>query len=162
MTVIQSTIVISLLIFVTFSDACHPQCSYACDDPVCPAECHAQSSKPKCTVSCNNSFVPIQGQCNFKCSNVVNITNVCESDSCPLVETLCTQLICIDLPRTVTCTVLCEAPTAGWVCNKPKNCRQPICELQCEKPACEYSNGTRQICSILFIFIVNTILKVFL
>lgn len=146
----------------SISIACHPECSYMCDDPVCPAECYAKGYAPKCSLSCNNSYIPIQGQCNYKCTTVVNSTNSCETDSCPMAEIICTNLFCTNLPHGILCNILCEAPTAGWVCNKPKNCRKPICELQCEKPACEYSNVTRQLCSILFIIMTNIILKVFL
>jgi len=136
--------------------ACHPECRYLCDDPVCYPTCVAKVEPPRCTVNCNSCFIPEPGQCNFHC-NSVSLSNgdFCEADSCPIAETLCSELVCSNLPNGVTCSVLCEAPVSGWHCVEPTHCKKPICKLQCEKPACEFAGQSKILWSlILFIFLV--------
>lgn len=117
---------------------CHPECRYACDDPVCNAICVAKVSKTNCVVQCNSSFTPSVSQCRYSCTTSLS-PNQCEADQCPVADIKCTQLTCSNLPQHTGCQILCEAPITGWLCKKPINCPLPRCELNCEHPACEYS-----------------------
>ena len=102
---------------------CHPECRWACDDPVCLAECKIWTEPPVCV--CENPLItPV---CRVECP-----ADQCESDACPSCETRCD-------PNTACGNILCEAPVANWACRKPSNCSLPRCELVCEQPACEYS-----------------------
>lgn len=142
-------------LFVYVAQACTPMCRYACDDPVCPAICSAKANAPNCTIQCNNAFIPNEGQCTFKCTNFFNTTSQCPSETCPAVEIKCSEVVCSNLPSLTVCNILCEAPTSGWVCTKPKFCKQPICQLQCEKPACEYNTAKKMdIKFTLFLLII--------
>ena len=59
---------------------CHPQCSWKCDDPHCPAICDPVCEPPKCHTSCAE---PKNAICDVKCEkpecevfkNVNSITN---------------------------------------------------------------------------------------
>lgn len=126
-------ILLLLALVTSGASGCHPECRWACDDPVCPASCSPQCASPACIIAnasnlvCN-SVVP---RCTILCA-----PNQCESDSCPACEIQCD-------PPPVMCadgTILCEAPVCAWQCNKP-DCRRPLCELQCEHPACEALSG---------------------
>lgn len=118
-----------VFLLVAFSVAAHPECRWACDDPVCSAICNPVCAAPVCQVQCD---VPGTAQacgqpiCSTRCP-----PDQSEADSCPACETVCQPLPC-------ACHVLCEATNCSWSCRKPGNCRQPRCELQCERPACEY------------------------
>jgi hypothetical protein len=104
---------------------CHPECRWACDDPVCLAECTSFTEPPVCT--CENPLItPV---CRVECP-----PDQCEAESCPNCVTLCD-------PNTACGNILCEAPVAYWACRKPRNCPLPTCELQCEQPACEYQGN---------------------
>ena len=43
---------------------CHPQCSWKCDDPHCPAICDPVCEPPKCHTSCAE---PKNAICDVKC-----------------------------------------------------------------------------------------------
>ena len=43
---------------------CHPQCSWKCDDPHCPAICDPVCEPPKCHSSC---LEPKAAICDVKC-----------------------------------------------------------------------------------------------
>ena len=126
------------------TDGNPPNCSYTCDDPICPAVCSATCASPNCTVSgCPSSTcqTPI---CFTQCLPLVNQSI---SDSCPSCETVCLPPQCS--PVNVNCTVLCEAPVCGWSCRKPavQDCNI-TCQLNCDMPAaCGYSDASR-----LFVF----------
>lgn len=141
---IQFKICIILLFFIPLRLCCHPECRYACDDPVCSAVCTAVISKPACMVQCNSSFVPSRSQCKFSCNQHLTSNDQCESDHCPMAETQCTSLTCTNLPQHVGCQIVCEAISSSWLCKKPTNCRLPICELMCEHPTCEFSSGNKK------------------
>lgn len=110
--------------------ACHPECHWACDDPVCQAVCQPICDVPVCILV--NASNPVcdsyQPSCAVQCP-----PNMCEADACPNCETICQ-------PPSSLCndgSLLCEAANCTWQCRKPTNCVYPQCELQCEHPACE-------------------------
>lgn len=113
-----------------FASACHPECHYACDDPVCLAICETVCEAPACEFNQTCGYSP---SCSVQCP-----LDMCESESCPVCETVCAP------PPSETCgQILCEATSCSWKCRKPFNCPKPLCELQCEQPACAYSaSGT--------------------
>jgi hypothetical protein len=126
---------LSLLpIFVALStgQACHPECSYQCDDPVCPAACSPVCLPPVCSRCLNHSGVledcVATDQCYTRCP-----ADQCEAEQCPACETLCPTGICRDAPD---CVIQCEATQCGWRCTLPLDCPLPVCVLQCEAPAC--------------------------
>ena len=124
---------IILFTFVTFAFAAHPECRWACDDPICSARCAPVCQPPACQVQCTAPHT-----CSVtrpSCSNRCNTTDQSESDSCPYCETICLPLACPG------CDILCEAPICQWTCVKPDKCPKPRCELQCERPACEASSA---------------------
>ena len=127
-----------LLIFFSVGESCHPQCRYACDDPVCNATCAPVCVVSECIFENTCDYSPV---CTVRCPE-----DQCESDSCPACETICepsTHLECGD--------PLCNALNCSWACEKPTNCPLPRCELVCERPACEYSSAsTIQTFSLLF------------
>ena len=102
---------------------CHPECHWACDEPVCFAECMIVTEPPQCTCA-NPLIIPI---CRVDCT-----TDQCEMEQCPACETICTS------PDSSCGDIQCEQTQASWACRKPSSCPQPTCELMCEKPACEY------------------------
>jgi hypothetical protein len=123
-----------LIVILDVVNGCHPECTWACDSPVCLAVCHPVCQPPICEVCLNTtsqSCVSVS-QCNILCP-----IDMCESDACPQCETVCPDL-CRGTPN---CTVLCQAPECSWQCSKPLNCPYPQCLLQCEQPACEYSGA---------------------
>lgn len=111
---------------------CHPECRYACDDPVCPAVCETVCETPACEFNQTCGYSP---SCEVRCP-----LDMCESDSCPACETICNP------PPSEACgDVLCEATNCTWRCRKPTEaeCRKPLCEIVCERPACEYASSNR-------------------
>lgn len=125
-----------IVVLAAHAAAAHPECRYACDDPVCAAVCRPVCAPAACQVQCPAPWT---------CTAAARCRNVCaaqqdasELESCPMCETLCDAL-----PAHCTaheCAPLCEAPQCSWLCEKPAHCPQPRCELQCEQPACA-SNG---------------------
>lgn len=111
------------------AQACHPECRWQCDDPVCTAECAPVCAKPVCTTVCENEVPCRAPACHVRCPN-----EQCEADSCPQCETVCEPPHCSAAAG--HCTVLCEETSCDWKCRKPSNCARPRCELQCEAPAC--------------------------
>lgn len=129
----------SLLLMVVVSatmsvvHACHPECRWACDDPVCVAQCEPVCEEPRCEINCGGTDVRCQvPACSVRCPAV----DMCESDTCPQCETVCQPPICLPLEAGAECAPLCEAPRCTWQCHKP-TCEPPRCELACERPACE-------------------------
>ena len=131
---------LNLYIFIHFfvvSLACHPECRYQCDDPVCPAKCQAICSQPNCNILYkvgDGNFTVLDGfspNCNCQCTN-----DGCEADQCPQCEALCEEFT--SCPEGAICEIQCLPIQANWYCEKPTNCPKPICELSCESPACAY------------------------
>jgi hypothetical protein len=141
-----------LLLLLAGASACHPQCRWACDDPVCTAVCAPHCQPPRCQVQCdNNATLAIDDDglggnglycsppsCTVRCPQ-----DMCENEMCPQCETVCLPLACSPhhVAQQAQCQVLCEAPQCDWQCRKPaigeNGCHSPRCELQCERPACE-------------------------
>lgn len=111
--------------------ACHPECRWQCDDPVCPAACEVTCTDACSTGPCDDqectceSFTePVVGECTPPLSQQCTICNIeqtgrrCEKPN----------------GERCTCELDCEQQ-CFWECQTP-NCRKPTCELQCEQPAC--------------------------
>ncbi len=113
-----------LLLLLTVAIAQTPNCTWQCDDPVCPAMCRPICLPPACAYT-NCSFGSATPACRVTCEedggNAV--------DACPVCETQCN-------PPPAPCVIQCEMTQCSWECNKPMFCPKPTCELQCELPAC--------------------------
>lgn len=159
---------ILLLFFVVVSFACHPQCRYLCDDPVCEADCKVFCREPNCIYQCVG-FPPTENPCpgqTPKCETFCNVTqDTCESDSCPMCTTICEEPTC--QRDGYFCGIVCPPPDCAWKCFLPTNCREPICQLQCDQPACELppnstyklyvAAGTAQTANLLLLFFLTLI-----
>ena len=117
---------------------CHPQCSWKCDDPHCPAICDPVCEPPKCHTSCaepRNAICDVKcekPECEIKCPD-----KGCEMFDCPKCVTVCKQPHCVthcQAPKP-ECEAVCEEPKCDWKCHKPQ-CPKPKCELVCENPSC--------------------------
>jgi hypothetical protein len=117
---------------------CHPQCSWKCDDPHCPAICDPVCEPPKCHTSCaepRNAICDVKcekPECEIKCPD-----KGCEMFDCPKCVTVCKAPHCVthcQAPKP-ECEAVCEEPKCDWKCHKP-NCPKPKCELVCENPNC--------------------------
>jgi hypothetical protein len=117
------------LILFSVGDSCHPQCRYLCDDPVFNATCSIVCVKPDCIYDQTCDYSPA---CTIQCPE-----DQCESDSCPACETICQPSTHIECGQP-----LCAPPNCTWSCVKPTNPPPIRCEVQCERPACEYSSGS--------------------
>lgn len=127
------SILLFLLLLPSVVLSCHPQCRWACDDPVCQAECYSVCQPPKCDVQCTGGGGT---NCSPNCWIHKN-ADQCESETCPQAEIKCAQLTG---EACTGCQVLCEPPVCSWHCIKPiYHCKEPTCVLQCERPACEYN-----------------------
>lgn len=140
----MSTCAFSLLIvLLTFTHclACHPQCKWLCDDPVCSAVCEPECQAPRCEVTCLNTTADPRSVCSHPiCWTTCGDTmNQCESDNCPQCETRCGRLYC---QPSYTCQIQCEMPQCGWKCRKPDSCPKPQCQLMCEQPACKLEESS--------------------
>ena len=142
-----------LIIFSSFSllvvGACHPECRYACDDPMCLAICEPICEEPRCEF---NQSCPYTPQCHVVCPQ-----DMCESDTCPACETHCNP------PPVEACgSPLCEARNCDWKCRKPTEaeCPKPECQLTCEQPACEYTGSASHLVGlsgmVLFMVVLFT------
>jgi len=125
------------LLFALASAACHPECRWACDDPVCHAACTPACAPADCRVCTNGTdcrALPWPFACTTRCP-----ADQCESDACPACETVCPD-VCGAAPG---CAIECAAPQCAWRCALPAACAAPRCELACEAPACPASGATR-------------------
>ena len=123
--------------------ACHPQCKWLCDDPVCPAKCHPVCARPKCQMDCKQSEC---AKCEVHCEEPVCSVRcpkqMCELEGCPSCETVCRPAVC----RTTctapepNCSPLCEKTKCAWKCKTPTLCPKPKCQLTCEQPGCTEDN----------------------
>ena len=129
----------NMILFVTSTETqCHPQCSWKCDDPHCPAICDPVCEPPKCHTSCaepRNAICDVKcekPECEIKCPD-----KGCEMFDCPKCVTVCKQPHCVthcQAPKP-ECEAVCEEPRCDWKCHKPA-CPKPKCELVCENPNC--------------------------
>lgn len=122
----------------TLQTQCHPQCSWKCDDPHCPAICDPVCEPPKCHTACqepHNAICDVKcekPECEIKCPD-----KGCEGLDCPKCVTVCKQPHCVthcQAPKP-QCEAVCEEPKCDWKCRKPE-CPKPKCELVCENPNC--------------------------
>ena len=127
---------------------CHPQCSWKCDDPHCPAICDPVCEPPKCHTSCaepKNAICDVKcekPECEIKCPD-----ESCETIGCPACTTTCKPLHCVSHCQILDpngpshcqapipeCSTSCEPIKCDYKCHEPV-CPEPICELQCEQPS---------------------------
>ena len=129
-------------------------CSWQCDDPTCVPHVIPMCKQPNCTIMCD---VGNPALCNTpRCRPLCPGDQVPDED-CPACETVCDAPQC---PITHTnCTILCEAINCSW---KSLKCtpRRPICNVQCEQPACEYVSGASANAVFpLFLFVFLALIK---
>lgn len=132
--VVVVVLLLLLVLTTTTTLACHPLCTYQCDDPVCLADCHPVCRAPNCSLTCTNPTDVSHcssPNCNVECP----AADQCESDECPACSTLCAPVHC--LTRSANCTIQCTETVCGWECVKPTDCPLPTCQLQCDQPACQ-------------------------
>lgn len=110
-------------------------CPWQCDNPVCHPLCEPVCQEPNCIATCPNpgdtcAYAPV---CYTVCPPTVNTSLV--TLQCPSCETLCTEI-----PQSAgcpnTCFIACAPTNCAWRCVKPPVCPKPVCELQCNPPAC--------------------------
>lgn len=126
-------IALFLALAVTQIWACHPECSWSCDNPICAADCWPVCKPPVCANQCVDYHDLIhcaEPVCETRCP-----ADQCESDECPACETVCDPLRCTDKAKG-HCAPICEETECTWACQKPKDCPKPTCEQTCEEPAC--------------------------
>lgn len=115
---------------------CHPECTWQCSDPICPALCEINCNEGCSTTACDNA--------GCTCSSFIDTSiNNCPAplDSpCPVCDVTEKGQGCQNLQGdSCQCELSCEQ-YCTWDCQTPNNCPKPTCELQCEKPACEANN----------------------
>jgi len=123
----------ALLLFVSFVAACHPECRWACDDPICYAVCLPNCEPPTCSYACPEEGALCRGtqpSCSTRCPD-----DQCSSEQCPVCETICNppSTLCVN----EGCSIECGPTNCSWSCSKPTTCSLPTCQLSCEAPACE-------------------------
>lgn len=140
MKVIFALVLLFVTLAATEATKCHPECRWACDDPICPAVCHPICERPRCQMQCQETQC---AKCTVHCERPVCSVrcpkDMCEKESCPKCETVCSPAQChttCQAPEPV-CSPVCEETRCDWKCRKPENCPKPKCQLQCQKPACE-------------------------
>lgn len=112
--------------------ACHPECQWMCDNPICNPICTPVCQDPVCAVSCSSGS---PDNCSTPRCEIVCPGDACEKDDCPTCETVCSQISC---PPGHECAPLCEPTNCAWSCiaPPPSICPKPSCVLSCESPAC--------------------------
>ena len=146
-----------LFYLFTFINCCRPNCSYECSTPICYATCEPICLTPICSACINiTGSSPVcshTSECYINCP-----INQCEDVSCPQCETICNEHICDNIPN---CYLECMETQCSWECRVPNiiECPEPVCELFCNRPACEYSNSIKNRISIL-LFIITIIINI--
>lgn len=119
------------------TNACHPQCTWQCDDPACPAICEANCTDTCPTSSCDNAGCTCE---SFSEAKLNNCTPPLES-ACPTCEAIQSGINCQkNNGQECSCNISCELTSCTWDCQTPSNCPKPKCELQCEEPTCQKSD----------------------
>lgn len=162
---------------LTFSQSCHPECENDCNTSIiCPAVCIAITKPADCQIVCvPSSYVLYVGQCEFSCYQFYNTSlGQCELSGCPVVETKCSPLTCVNIPFNVACQIECQAPQSSWLCTSPipsttnDKCRYtitpPDCasSWSCDSPACEFVSHASSITNAPLIIKYGLILTVLL
>ena len=137
-----------LLLCVSASFACHPECTDSCNvNHTVAARCSPICAEPNCNYNCTipnfncETYVP---ECEVRCP-----PDQCESDNCPACETVCTPAtVC----ETHNCTLLCEATNCAWSCTTPAVELADGCVWNCENVTCSSAarNGLIALVVILF------------
>jgi hypothetical protein len=132
----MKTLVFLLFIFLVRGSL---DCTYECDDPVCPATCEPLCKPYNCSFICPHGRVcDEKPDCEVSCNN----TGADPSSECPLCEVQCDTEPPQSCPH---CSVLCAEIECGWgECAKPF-CTPPLCQLQCPRPACEFVAAGRRL-----------------
>ena len=146
------------LFFIQLCLADLPECRWVADDPICFADCFPICKPAECTYQCKNDDPPrrcFAPTCKTDCRAAVNSS---VTTAPPMCETKCDPLICLTNEKG-NCQILCEAPNCGWLCDKPNNCQPPRFELQCEKPAFEFSGSSKNAltATMILVALINLI-----
>lgn len=119
------------------ASACHPQCSWQCDNPTAAALCTPTCADPVCQVLCEEPTDPaVVVTCEAPNCIVQCPLDMCESDACPVCETVCGPPVCTPAD-VVACATVCQATNCSWTCVAPIDFPLPTCVVACEKPACD-------------------------
>jgi hypothetical protein len=118
--------------------SCHPECRWACNDPMSLAACTPVCDPPNCTIEwrdAENNVVNTPVGCEFTVdAKIVCPEDMCETENCPTCETVVQPLqACPGFTSTVTCV----STSCVWDCQKPLNPTEPDCELKCQTPTCD-------------------------
>lgn len=111
-------------------------CSWACTNPVCAAECRPICAAPQCEYQCTApDTCQFEPSCRIECPP---FDPVAPQEQCPVCETICNPAP----TQCGNCSALCTNISCDWQCRRPNPCPAPVCELQCESPACAYVAST--------------------
>lgn len=138
----MTLLLLLLLSYTVFT--CHPECSWQCDSPTCPAVC-STSCLP---YNCSRCFIDPNTNETVDCKKIAvgcSITcpsDQCETDFCPQCSISCNAGLC---QGESNCIILCHELQCGWSCRKPTDCPYPLCQLNCEQPACEVSSDSESL-----------------
>jgi len=118
-------ILLIIILFVNFSNSCHPVCSFTYNNISFPAHRHHHHH------SCNNDPVPM---CHLEIIGNNTYFAKCKPKcSIPNCQTQCQQL------DPALCHVKCEPPSCRTICPKDQ-CETegcPMCENVCDQPICK-------------------------
>jgi hypothetical protein len=120
------------LFFVSFTTACHPECTSTCSSTVCPAVCDILAKPINCSIRCVNA-AHVNSCRPVECRFGPVPRDQCEQDSCPQLEVLCEAPVCN--AAGANCEIQCAAVQAGWDCHTPP-CWEKACPVECGLPAC--------------------------
>jgi hypothetical protein len=143
------------VVLISISYACHPECSWQCDNPVCAAVCEPVCQPYNCSQCISTTTTTTECQ-KIHVGCAVNIQqDQCETDQCPVAELVCANL-CQGISN---CSITCAQLECGWSCQKPDNCPYPVCQLNCEQPACEITSdaSTIPLLDTLLVIIITII-----
>ncbi len=115
---------------------CHPECSFQCDDPVCPALCSFSCPDTLCqTAPCDDSDCTCESFGELQIKECRLLAHA----ACPECDVGRSGRNCQNQAgRSCTCQTSCDAQPCTLSCQTPSFCPEPRCELQCESPACEF------------------------
>jgi hypothetical protein len=137
---------------------CHPACIWECNSPPCFAKCRPICLPPACQRCKNESGTishckPLHHGCSISCP-----PDQCELDHCPECA-----LSCGDEERKCRshhgCLIICEEVECAWFCEKPNDCAEPTCQLNCEHPACETTSSSSSIGGSLQLLTILSLIR---
>lgn len=132
---------------VVMGSATVPQCSWACDNPVCDTLCFPKCRPSNCSVTCDlgDPSECSEPSCSTACDPLGSQDAV---NDCPMCEVTCNAPTCPSGTHE-NCTVLCAPLDCFWDCIAPIDCAYPKCELQCASPACLTSGAERMVLGLI-------------